>query len=67
MAGTRTEQVRFVLNDAVRITSGRHKDRTGSVGSVFSLDPVTYLIEPEAAPWGDLQVAQSDLESKSVE
>jgi hypothetical protein len=63
MTGTRTEQVRFVLNDAVRVTAGAHKNRTGAVVSVFSLDPVTtYLVEPGAAPWGDFQVAQSDLE-----
>lgn len=62
MAGTRTEQVRFVINDAVRISSGRHKDRMGAVVSIFSLDPVTYLVEPGTEPWGDLQVAQSDLE-----
>jgi hypothetical protein len=62
LSGNRTERVRFVLNDAVRITSGRHKNRTGAVVSVFSLEPVTYLVEPGAAPWGDFQVAQSDLE-----
>jgi len=62
-AGTRTEQVRFVINDAVRVTAGANKKRTGSVASIFSLEPVTtYLIEPEASPWGDFQVAQSDLE-----
>lgn len=62
MSGKRTEQVRFVVNDTVRITSGRHKNRMGAVVSVFSLNPVTYLVEPGAEPWGDLQVAQSDLE-----
>ncbi len=62
MAGTRSEQVRFVLNDSVRVTAGSHKGRTGAVVSLFSLDPVTYLVEPGAAPWGDFQVAQSNLE-----
>lgn len=62
MAGTRTEQVRFVLNDSVRVAAGIHKDRTGAVVSLFSLDPVTFLVEPGAPPWGDFQVAQSDLE-----
>ena len=62
MTGTRTEQVRFVLNDTVRVTGGAHKDRTGAVVSLFSLDPVTFLVEPGTAPWGDFQVAQSDLE-----
>jgi len=61
-AGMRTEEVRFVLNDAVRVTAGAHKNRTGAVVSLFSLGPVTYLIEPGAAPWGDFQVAQADLE-----
>ena len=62
MSGSRTDVVVFVLNDAVRVTAGAHKGRTGAVVSLFSLDPVTYLVEPSAAPWGDLQVAQSDLE-----
>lgn len=62
-AGTRTEQVGFVRNDAVRVTSGANKNRTGAVLSIFSLEPVTtYLVEPSTAPWGDFQVAQSDLE-----
>ena len=62
-AGTRTEAVRFVVNDAVRTISGSNKKRTGSVISVFSLEPVTtYLIEPATEPWGDFQAAQSDLE-----
>lgn len=62
-AGTRTEAVRFVLNDPVRVVSGSNKQRTGAVVSVFSLKPVTtYLIEPGAEPWGDFQAAESDLE-----
>ena len=63
MAGTRTEAVRFVINDAVRTLSGSNKKRTGTVASIFSLEPVTtYLIEPETEPWGDFQAAESDLE-----
>jgi len=62
-AGERTESVRFVVNDSVRVTSGLNKKRTGSVVSIFSLEPVTtYLIEPGTEPWGDFQAAQSDLE-----
>ena len=62
-AGTRTETVRFVINDSVRVISGSNKKRTGAVVSIFSLEPVTtYLIEPGTEPWGDFQAAQSDLE-----
>ena len=61
-AGTRTDLVRFVLNDAVRVTSGANKSRTGAVVSIFSLEPTTYLIEPGVEPWGDFQAAQSDIE-----
>jgi hypothetical protein len=61
-SGSRTEAVVFVLNDAVRVAAGAHKGRTGVVVSLFSLEPVTYLVEPAAAPWGDFQVSQSDLE-----
>jgi len=61
-AGTRTDLVRFVLHDAVRVTSGANKNRTGAVVSIFSLEPTTYLIESGAEPWGDFQVAQSDIE-----
>ena len=61
--GTRTELVRFVVNDPVRVVSGLNKKRTGAVVSIFSLEPVTtYLIEPGGEPWGDFQAAQSDLE-----
>jgi hypothetical protein len=63
LAGTRTEAVRFVINDSVRVISGSNKKRTGAVVSVFTLEPVTtYLIEPGVEPWGDFQAAQSDLE-----
>lgn len=62
-AGTRTESVRFVVNDSVRVVSGLNKKRTGSVISIFSIDPVTtYLIEPGAEPWGDFQAGEADLE-----
>ena len=62
-AGLRTDQVRFVINDTVRITGGPHAERTGSVISVVSVEPeTTFLIEPGESPWGDLQVSQSKLE-----
>ena len=52
-----------VVGDAVRVTSGKSKGRAGQVTSLFSIDPVTtYLIEPAEEPWGDFQIAQSDLE-----
>lgn len=61
--GTRTDSVGFVINDAIRVVGGKNKGRTGSVTSLFSLEPVTtYLIEPGEEPWGDFQAAQSDLE-----
>ncbi len=63
LSGTRTEAVRFVINDPVRVVSGLNKKRMGAVVSIFSLEPVTtYLIEPGAEPWGDFQAAQSDIE-----
>lgn len=63
LAGDRTEQVRFVINDPVRITAGPHKDRKGAVISVFSIEPeTTFLVEPGESPWGDVQVSQSKLE-----
>jgi hypothetical protein len=61
-AGTRTDLVRFVRNDAVRVTSGTNKTRTGVVLSIFSLEPTTYLIEASVEPWGDFQAAESDIE-----
>jgi len=62
-AGRRTEQVRFVINDAVRITAGPHAKRTGAVISLLTTEPeTTFLIEPGEPPWGDLQVSQSKLE-----
>lgn len=62
-AGIRTEAVGFVANDPVRVLLGKNKERTGTVLSVFSLEPVTtYLIEPGAEPWGDFQAAESALE-----
>jgi len=63
LAGRRTDQVRFVINDTVRITAGPHAKRTGAVISVVTIEPeTTFLIEPGESPWGDLQVSQSKLE-----
>ena len=63
LAGDRTEQVSFVVNDPVRITGGPHKDRKGAVISVATIEPeTTYLVEPGESPWGDVQVSQSKLE-----
>jgi len=61
--GRRTDEVRFVVNDAVNVTSGPHAGRFGPVISILSLDPeVTYLVESLTPPYGDVQVRQSDLE-----
>ena len=63
LAGTRTDQVRFVVNDKVRVTSGPNKKRTGDIASIFSLEPVTtYLIEANAEPWGSFQAGEAELE-----
>ena len=62
-AGTRTDAVRFVINDSVRIKSGSSSGRIGAVVSIVSLEPeTTFLVEPGAEPHGDLCVSQSDLE-----
>ena len=62
-SGTRTDRVRFVFNDSVRTLSGTNKKRTGTIISIFSLDPVTtYVIEPSSEPWGDFQAGEADLE-----
>ena len=63
LAGRRTDQVRFAVNDRVRITAGPHAKRTGAVVSVLTIEPeTTFLVEPSEAPWGDLQISQSKLE-----
>ena len=62
-AGGRTDEIRFTLNDPVRIISGPHAKRVGAVISILTVEPeVTYLIEPGEAPWDNLQVSQSRLE-----
>lgn len=62
-AGRRTDQVRFVANDTVRITAGPHAKRSGDVISVLTVEPeTTYLVEPGEPPWGNLQVSESKLE-----
>lgn len=62
-AGVRTEEVAFVLNDKVRVIAGPHSKRTGAVIAVATTEPVTtFMVEPHEAPWGDIQVAQTQLE-----
>lgn len=62
-AGNRTDTVRFVINDPVRIESNSHAGRTGAVMSIISLVPeATSLVESGSQPHGDLRVPQSDLE-----
>jgi transcription antitermination factor NusG len=61
--GERNSAVRFTVNDSVRITSGEHEGRTGAVISIVAMEPqVTLLVEPSGPPYGDLHVAQPDLE-----
>jgi len=63
IAGKRTGQVRFALNDSVRVTSGPHAGRTAAVISVVAIDPeAVFLLEPGDPPWGDFEVPQSNLE-----
>ena len=62
-AGDRTSAVRFVINDTVCVKARPHVGRTGAVISIVSLDPeVTFLVELGTPPYGDLRIAQSDLE-----
>jgi hypothetical protein len=62
-AGMRSEEVRFAINDSVRITSGPHAGRTAAVVSIVAVDPeAIFVLEPGAPPWGDLEVPQSSLE-----
>jgi len=59
-AGKRTANVRVVVNDAVRVTSGPHAGREGAVVSIVTLEPeVTLLVEPGSPPYGDIEVPQS--------
>jgi hypothetical protein len=61
--GVRTDSVRFVMNDVVQVSDRKNKNRTGTIISLFSLEPVTtYLVEPAQEPWGDFQAGQADLE-----
>jgi hypothetical protein len=63
LAGERSEQVRFGINDTVRITSGPHAGRTAAVVSLVAVEPeVVFLVEPGTPPWGDLEVSQASLE-----
>jgi len=61
--GNRTPDVKFVVNDTVRVTAGEHEGRTGAVVSIVSLKPeITFTIEPGEKPYGEFQVPQSLLE-----
>ena len=62
-ASSRSDELRFVVNDSVRVTAGPHAGRTGCVISIVSVKPeTTFLVEPGESPWGDLQISQSKLE-----
>ena len=53
--------VSFFLNDSVRVTDGEHTNRAGSVISLLSLGPVTYLVELDDG--SDVVISQSMLEN----
>jgi hypothetical protein len=62
-AGERSEQVRFAINDSVRVTSGPHAGRTAAVISLVAVDPeVVFVLEPGSPPWGDIEVPQASIE-----
>lgn len=62
-AGERTETVLFVLNDSVRVVSGTHDGRLGSVIALLAVDPRTeYLVEFGSPPFGEASVLQDHLE-----
>ena len=62
-AGERGQELRFVINDAVRVTTGPSSGRTGSVVSLGALDPEPrFVVEPGTPPYGDFEVLQSQLE-----
>jgi transcription antitermination factor NusG len=43
-AGTRSAEVPFVVNDAVRVSSGPHEGRSGAVISIESTRPTMRLL-----------------------
>ena len=55
----RIEGIKYGLNDFVRIISGEHEGETGSVISLTSIKPPTYLIELSSGH--DIDIAESDL------
>ena len=62
-AGRRDQELRFVINDAVRIISGPSVGRTGSVVSLIALNPEpVFVVEPGSLPYGDFEASQSQLE-----
>jgi transcription antitermination factor NusG len=63
LAGERSEQVRFAVNDSVRVTSGCHAGRTATVISIRAVEPeVVFVLEPGSPPWGDIEVPQASIE-----
>jgi hypothetical protein len=63
LAGERSEQLRFAINDPVRITAGPHKGRMAAVVSLASVEPeIVFIVEPGEPPFGDLRIPQSGLE-----
>ena len=62
-AGQRTDHVRFVIHDTVIIKEGERAGTEAAVISITALDPeVTFLVEPLAASYGDIELPQSVLQ-----
>jgi hypothetical protein len=53
------EGIKYGLNDSVRIISGEHEGETGSVISLTTIEPPTYLIELSSGQ--DIEIAESYL------
>jgi len=56
----RNEDLRFALNDAVRVTAGPHVGKIGAVISPVRFEPQpSYMIELATGP--DVEVSEDDL------
>ena len=56
------EGVRYGLNDTVRILSGKNAGLEGAIISLCSTEPVGYVVELLEPPYGDVELAEHDLE-----
>ncbi|TNF99375.1 MAG: hypothetical protein EP297_05720 [Gammaproteobacteria bacterium] len=61
-AGKRSEQIRFTIDDVVKITSGEAQGKEGTVIELESIEPeATYTIELSDGS-ADVEVTQSNME-----